>query len=267
MAPNTPILRRRAVIKHAAIGGAVLGTSGIVAADPGNRKGDATYEVTIENLTASTPTAGPPATGQWFTPPLVATHRQPTSLFTPGEPASFELKEIAENGKLGPMKEALSADEHVDEFVVAAAGAPPPLAPGNEVTVGLSGDRGRKYLSFVSMLICTNDGFTGVDTLRLPKRVGDEVVVETNAYDAGTELNTEDFADLVPPCQALNGVSSDDAGVGTSDPDLAENGVVHAHPGINAADDTDPDDGDDDLTQADHGWTDPVGRITVKRTG
>lgn len=267
MEPNSPILRRRTVLKHAAIGGAVLGSSGIVAAGPGNRKGDATYDVTIENLTSSTPTAGPPATGQWFTPPIVATHRKPTGMFTVGESASFELKEIAENGNLAPMQDTLASDKHVDEVVVATSGSPPPLAPGNDVTVDISGDRGRKYLSFASMLICTNDGFTGVDTLRLPKKVDDEVVVETNSYDAGTEINTEDFADMVPPCQALNGVSSDDEGTGTSNPALAENGVIHAHPGINAAGDTDPDDGDDDLTQTEHGWTDPVGRITITRTG
>lgn len=265
--PDSTAVRRRTVLKHAAVGGVLITTSGVAAAGSGNRKGDATYEVTIENLTASTPTSGPPATGQWFTPPLIATHRKPTGMFTVGEAARFELKEIAENGNLTPMQEALAEDEHVDEFVVAASGSPPPLAPGNEVTITLSGDRGRKYLSFASMLICTNDGFTGVDTLRLPKKVDDEVVVETDSYDAGTEINTEDFADIVPPCQALNGVSSSDAGTATSDPTLAENGVIHAHPGINAAADTDPDDGDDDLTRAAHGWTDPVGRITITRTG
>ena len=44
----------------------------------------------------------------------------------------------------------------------------------------------------------------------------------TNGYDAGTELNTEDFADIVPPCQGLIGVSSEDGGTGMSDPSLAE---------------------------------------------
>jgi hypothetical protein len=249
-------LSRRTVLKGAAAGGLLVGTSGVVSA--GNRGGDATYDVTIENLTADSPTAAPPATGQWFTPPVVATHRPATGMFTVDEPATFEVKEIAENGNLDPMVNALEEDRHVDEFVVAAAGSPPPLAPGNAVTIGISGDRGRKYLSFVSMLICTNDGFTGVDTLRLPKRVGDEVAVYTKAYDAGTEINTGDFADIVPPCQALNGVSSDDDGTGSSDPDLVEEGVVHPHGGVQ---------GGEDLTEAAHGWTDPVGRITIERTG
>lgn len=252
--PKPTTISRRTVLRGAAAGGLLLGTSGLAAA--GNGAGDATYEVTIENLTAETPTAGPPAAGQWFTPPLVATHRTATGMFSVGDPASEGVKEIAENGNLGPMQEALGTDRHVDEVVVAVSSLGP-LAPGNSVTVNVSGDRGRKYLSFVNMLICTNDGFTGVDTLRLPKRVGDTVTMETNAYDAGTEENTEDFADLVPPCQALNGVSSGDAGTGTSDPDLAEGGVIHPHEGVQ---------GGEDLTSADHGWTDPVGRVTVTRT-
>jgi hypothetical protein len=155
------------------------------------------------------------------------------------------------------MQDALAADKHVDEVVTATSGSPPPLAPGSSVTVNISGDRGRKYLSFVSMLICTNDGFTGADTLRLPKKVGDTVEMYTNAYDAGTEINTEDFADIVPPCQGLVGVTSEDDGTGMSNPDLAEDGVIRMHLGVA---------GGDDLVPGVHGWTDPVGHITITRT-
>jgi hypothetical protein len=102
------------------------------------------------------------------------------------------------------------------------------------------------------MLICTNDGFTGVDSLRLPKDVG-AVVVRSAGYDAGTELNT---GDIVPPCQGLVGVSSGEPGTGTSNPALAEGGVIHHHPGIA---------GGADLVPAIHGWTDPVAEITVER--
>ena len=79
------------------------------------------------------------------------------------------------------------------------------------------------------MLICTNDGFTGIDSLTL-EASGSKG--ETGAYDAGTEINTEDFADIVPPCQGLTPVSSDDAGTGMTNPDLAEGGVVVSHPGV-----------------------------------
>jgi hypothetical protein len=206
----------------------------------------ATYEVTITNLTS----------GQPFTPPLAATHRRPVSLFTVGEAASFGLKEIAENGNLAPLHMHLGDERHVTDLAI-AAGSPPPLMPGASISFQLTVERGAKYLSFVSMLICTNDGFTGVDGLRLPERTGETVTVHTAAYDAGTEINTEDFADMVPPCPALTGVPSSDPGTGASDPALAEGGVIHHHPGIQ---------GVADLSVPIHGWTDPVATVSVERT-
>ena len=73
------------------------------------------------------------------------------------------------------------------------------------------------------MLICTNDGFTGVDGLRLPGAVGQTVVANTAAYDAGTEANTEDFGDIVPPCQAVIGVR----GNGPLPPEIGGNDGGH----------------------------------------
>jgi hypothetical protein len=127
---------------------------------------------------------------------------------------------------------------------------------GDTVTLTVTASKGAKFLSFASMLICTNDGFTGVSSLRLPKHVGDAVVVRSAGYDAGTELNTEDFADIVPPCQGLVGVSSGEPGTGTSNPALAEGGVIHHHAGIV---------GGADLVPAIHGWTDPVAEVAVER--
>jgi hypothetical protein len=213
----------------------------------------ATYAVTIRDLTR----------GQPLTPPVVATHRAATSIFTVGQPASFALKEIAENGNLAPMIGQLAADKQVSDSVAAAAPLVPAGLPGSatfadSVTLSVTASEGAKFLSFASMLICTNDGFTGVDSLRLPRDVGDTVTVGTAGYDAGTEIDTEDFADIVPPCQALVGVSSGEPGTGTSNPTLAEGGVIHHHAGIA---------GIADLVPAVHGWTDPVAEITVTRVG
>jgi len=110
------------------------------------------------------------------------------------------------------------------------------------------------------MLICTNDGFTGADSLRLPRAIGKETRKATNGYDAHTEINTEDYADIVPPCQSLIGddAGESDSGTGVSNPALAEGGVIGHHQGIQGTDDLDP---------AIHGWTDPVARIKVERTG
>ncbi len=186
--------------------------------------------------------------------------------FNPGvlyeEPASFELKEIAENGNNAPLLDFLGADSRVSTVLQAG---PPPLVPSadpggtgfpDSVTFTITANQGAQYLSFASMLICTNDGFTGVDSLHLPKRVGESVTVFTNGYDAGTEINTEDFADIVPPCQGLIGVSSNDDGTGASDPELAEGGVIAGHPGIV---------GGVDLIPGTHGWMGSVTQVEIER--
>jgi len=222
-----------------------------VVSPPGRGAGNArtkSYEVTIENLTG----------GQPFTPPVIATHRRATRIFKVGRAASFELKEVAENGNLPPLVEALEANRHVASVVVAVAGDPPPVFPGGSVTVSITSTRGAEFFSFASMLICTNDGFTGVDSRLLPRKVGQALVLYSDGYDAGTEINTEDFADIVPPCPPLTEVPSTDPGIGMSDPLLAEGDVIRHHPGIL---------GGDDLMPGLHGWTDPVAKITITRTG
>jgi hypothetical protein len=82
--------------------------------------------------------------------------------------------------------------------------------------------REARCLSCVSMLICTNDGLTGLDGVAQPIRVGEKVTFLTTGFDSGTEMNTEDFADIVPPCQTLIGASSGEPGTGTSRPSGGE---------------------------------------------
>ena len=105
------------------------------------------------------------------------------------------------------------------------------------------------------MLICTNDGFTGLDTVRLPRK---KRTVYSRGYDARTEMNTEFFGDMVPPCQGLIGVMSDPpvTGTGMSDPLLAEDGIIIPHVGII---------GGVDLLPEVHGWSNPVAKIVIER--
>ncbi|MBA3264372.1 MAG: spondin domain-containing protein [Thermoleophilaceae bacterium] len=213
------------------------------------------FEVTFTNLTG----------GQPLTPAVAATHRGRNELFRVGDRASFGLKEIAENGNNAPMLARLGSDRDVSNVVEAAGG---PLVPagtpgdamfGQSTTFTITADRGARRLSLAAMLICTNDGFTGVNSLRLPSKIGRSVTVETMGYDAGTEANTEDFADIVPPCQDLIGVTGE-PGSGQSDPALAQNDVIRHHSGIT---------GRRDLVPSVHGWdvNAPVARITVTATG
>lgn len=137
---------------------------------------------------------------------------------------------------------------------------PPPILPGETRAFTIQTKRSGTRLSLAAMLICTNDGFTGLDSTRLPNHVGDTIVLTTSGYDAGTEVNTEDFADIVPPCAPLTGIATTDAGTGMSNPALVEGGVITHHAGIT---------GVDDLLTGLHGWDvqAPVASITVERTG
>ncbi len=209
-----------------------------------------TYQVTLENL----------SDGQALTPPLVVTHTEDSRLFHVGEAASAAVQAIAENGDLAPLMASLDGNMSVGDSVVSEAG---PLVPSSNpggtefasaVTLTLHADQQTRYLSFISMLICSNDGFTGLSSVPLPRQ-GSRVLF-VSGYDAGTEINTEDFSDLVPPCQGLLGIPSDDEGTGTSDPALTEDGVIHYHPGIQ---------GGNDLLPEVHGWRNPVARITITR--
>jgi Spondin_N len=240
--------------RRSVLGAVVLAavTSATVGAAGPAQAGAERYEVTITDLTP----------GQPLTPPVVATHRGGFHVFQVGQAASFGVKEIAENGNNAPLLDALDGSAKVSRSKQAGGG---PLVPDgtpgsamfpDSVTFTISATDGANYLSFVSMLICTNDGFTGADRLRLPNQVGAMVVHQTAGYDAGTEINTEDFADIVPPCQSLIGLSSGEAGTGTSNPALAEGGVIHHHPGIQGGEDLDP---------SVHGWTDPVAEIEIER--
>ncbi|KKK53121.1 hypothetical protein LCGC14_3097960 [marine sediment metagenome] len=229
-------IRKLALALVAAIAVAALALVA-VAVSPTAGQQNVTYNVTIENLTS----------GQPFTPPVVAAHTSGIDVFEVGQAASPEVLAIAENGNNDPLVALLGGSA----AVLDSASGTAPVKPCESATITVAAPAG-SLLSVVFMLICTNDGFSGVDSMTLPASGSESV--DANAYDAGTENNTEDFADIVPPCQDLIGVSSDDAGTGETNSALAEGGVIAVHSGIQ---------GGTDLTVSDHGWTDPVARITV----
>jgi hypothetical protein len=216
----------------------------------------ATFRVTFRNLTE----------GQPLTPPVAATHASRFHVFQFRREARYGVQQIAENGDNAPLLTFLGRRSRVFEAVQGGDGPLAPVGtPGGEmfpehVSFEITAAGDARYLSLVSMLVCTNDGFTGVDSLRLPTSVGDRAVYEGVAYDARTEQNTQDLADIVPPCQELVGVHDNrgDPGTAMTDSTLRTNGVVRMHRGIVAE--------RADLVPKVHGWADPVSRITVERT-
>lgn len=200
------------------------------------------YDVTITNLTG----------GQPLSPAVLATHSQNLRLFEVGGLASEGIRLIAENGDPSTAAAALQGVLGVAEVVT--TGAPVGVIGGSAfpssltIRIGARGDANR--LSLATMLICTNDGFTGLNSVKLPGGFQPESWY-ANGYDAGTEANTEADGDIVPPCFGLTGVAGGGGGGRT-----AESGTITMHPGIV---------GGSALVPAVNGWTGPVARITVQR--
>lgn len=197
------------------------------------------YTITLENITS----------GQYLTPPNFAAHAVGLHIFQRGHVASPGVQAVAENGGVPVLAAELMAAIDDQGLGVSGVGADAPIPPGASVTFDVS--TMEKRLSLVSMVICTNDGFAGVDSRRLPG-VGETATFYVRALDAGTEINTEMRSDLVgaPFC-------GDGPGSGSSDPALAEGGVIARHRTLKNVGDLDP--------ALD--WRGPVAVITVTNNG
>ena len=213
-----------------------------------------TYRVTLTNLTG----------GQPFSPPVAATHRPGLHMFQVGHLATDQLAAIAQDGNEAPMFNLFNGANGVTQAVDIGR----PLTPHgrvvgsftDSVTFDITGRRGDR-LSLATMLICTNDGFLGLDGARLPDDEGRTFFLV--GWDAGRENNTERQQDIVEPCSVLGPVvlpgvhpsPNHDSGPGltTTPPE-----PIHLHPGIT---------GVGDLTPALHNWKNPVARVSIERVG
>jgi hypothetical protein len=215
---------------------------------PARGAAEHTYSITITNLTD----------GQPLSPPLLVTHTPDADLFEVGEPANVGIEGVAETGApAGPDYQSYLEGLRRATGVYAAewATSPGPVPPGegNSRTYEVTAAANANLLSAATMLVCTNDGFTGLDGLRLPHGKKAKTV-EVNSYDAGTEVNTEAKDDLVAGCPVEGGHGLDLA----AGPE--EDGTVTPHPGVDV--DTDG----DDVLGALYNWgDDPVARITIER--
>lgn len=250
--------RRALILGGAALGGAGLGGISVVTGqneNQGDNQSDDNesrqYRVTVTNLTQ----------GQPVTPPAVAIHRPDVEVFAVGEPANTPTQQLAENGNLGPLLELIESTNSIRDAAVGDTPLVPEADPGDTgnpyyATLHLSADASARYLTFVGMLIATNDGIVGLDTVPLPERINESRTYYANGYDVGTERNTEDFDDLVPPAQSLIQGEEAEGGTTESDPGIAEDGVIRPHPGIQGNGDLDPDV---------YGWREPAAVVQVER--
>jgi len=211
---------------------ALLGVAGsLVTAGAALADDDATYEVTITNLTR----------GQFFTPFLVVSHKPRVRLFTLGEAASGELESLAEGGDTAPFVAALDGNPDVGD-VATGDGV---LPPGHSVTLSVAADDDFRRISLAAMLVPTNDAFVALDGVRAP-RGRTPVALHALAYDAGTEANDESCDSIPGPPFVCPGGSESPQG----------EGFVHVHAGIHDI---------GDLVASERDWRNPVARVIIRR--
>lgn len=188
-----------------------------------------TYQVTITNATM----------GQTFTPRLAATHTE-GNFFVVGDPALPEIATIAESGDITP---AMALLESAPELVTDIAVGDGLLGPGETQEIMIEGNPG-DLLTVIAMIIPTNDGFTAVNAYPLP--AAGSTTLTTIVYDAGSETNDEDCANIPGPVCGGAGESPNDEG----------EGFVHVHSGIH---------GIADLSTANYDWRNPAAKVTITR--
>jgi hypothetical protein len=207
----------------------------IALATPASAGGSTTWKVTVTNLTPP----GPGAPGsQPLSPPLFVVHSNRVHVWRVGELASHGVAAIAEDADNSILESALPQLPGI-RTVFTGAGGPIPSGQSRTFTVQTRGPFDR--LSVVSMLVNTNDAFTGLDALRLR---GHGATLARMAYDAGSEANNELVGFIPGPCCNHPFVR---------DP---EGQLIRSHPGITGAGELDP---------ARYDWQDPVARFTIQR--
>ncbi len=153
------------------------------------------YRVTMVNLTYN----------QYFAPVGVIVHTGGYQAWTLGAEAEEQIERLAEGGQL-----AQAADSEPGKWLLTEAGKDPAvvltkvmvdtssgqaigLLGGRQAQVSLSVPPGQDYrLTVATGMMFTNDGFTGVTDVSIGQLgIGESLILYTNAYDAGTEANTE----------------------------------------------------------------------------
>lgn len=196
--------------------------------------------------------------GIYFTPFLVAAHDSSTHLFMEGSVASSSLQAMAEGGDIS----GLSTDVQAVGGNVVEDPAGGVLAPGANTSFNLMSNTGNTHLSLTAMLLPTNDGFVGADSIEVPTTAGTYTYYLT-AYDAGTEANNEVINGGGAPGEL--GIPADPGGNngtgGTGAASADNNSMIHIHRGNLG--DLDATGGISDLDSTVHRWLNPVAELVI----
>ena len=193
------------------------------------------YEVSVTNLTNAQP----------MSPIAVVLHNE-GNLWQVGESASVELETLAESGDNSMVLEL--------DVVLASGSGEGTLMPGMSETIMVSSvEIVPSNLSLATMLVNTNDAFSGINAMSLENLgVGESISMVTGSYDSGTEGNSESSMSIPGPAAGGEGFNS-----ARDDVDF-----VAMHPGVVSQ--------DDGLSSSaltfEHRFDNPTLRVTITRT-
>ncbi len=217
-----------------------------VASEGGSASAGASYELTLQNLTA----------GQPLSPAVAIVHNEGYQLFEVGQAAGVGLERLAEGAQTDSLLAEINDLSTVKASATSNGG---PVGPGNATRFTIeAGDADpaaeRLRLSLVTMLVNSNDAIAAVNgDLNLAMlEVGQQSVTDLISYDTGTEANRETAATMPGPAGGGEGFNP-------ARDDIRD--AVHVHQG--------PVTSDDGLSASAlssiHRWQHPVARLTVRR--
>ncbi|WP_057830263.1 spondin domain-containing protein [Colwellia sp. TT2012] len=193
------------------------------------------YSITLTNLTY----------GQPLSPIAVILHGD-SKMWQVGQSASVALEKLAEGGD--------NSDFLALESNLATTSSAGPVPPGASVTLNISTTEPMaNYLTVVTMLVNTNDAFSGLTGVDISTLVlNQEKSWRLNVYDSGTEQNNEAVGTIPGPADGGVGFDAD-----RNDIDLVgyHSGVVSKDDGLSSS----------VLTQA-HRFDNPAVKLTITRT-
>lgn len=198
------------------------------------------YEITINNITANQP----------FSPVVIFAHEPNYKIWQSGEVASVGLEHLAEGGSNSQLiKEVKANENYIDHATGTAA-----IVSGRSETIALSvKDASWVRLSFATMLVNTNDAFTGLENIKIGDlNKGESKTLTTLAWDAGTEKNTEVAGSIPGPADGGQGFNASRAG---------DVNFISVHQGVVTSDDGLL----DSILDQSHRFDNPVAQVTVKR--
>lgn len=194
------------------------------------------YQLELTNLSNAQP----------MSPPAAALHSE-GHWWQIGQAASTALEQVAEGGDSMALLD--------DSALLATQTGSGILMPGDTQTLAITvNDVTDANLSVVTMLVNTNDAFSGLNAHSLANlQAGDSWHTYAYVYDAGTEANTEAMGSIPGPV---------DSGTGFDAARDDHVNFVAMHPGV-----VTQDDGlSTSVLHAAHKFDNPVLRIKVTRT-